>query len=373
MEITRTAAMEDLGAIRKLWKVCFGDSEAFMDWYFSYRYYPAYSAVTERDGQIISAMQSCPLHVNVRGRLIAASMLAGVSTDPAWEKQGYMSRTFSHYMQLTRQGGMPLSINTPSHLPNFFSKGHWPVSDTLHFTVEVKTAPPMPNEVFSYGMTGDLAPLQLCYQQVMGRYSGSVSRTMADFALKFADYASDGAKCLVVALKGELRGYAVYYTLKQKIHAEEIVALSGADYRLLLDGLMSTAQGKQLHAKLPPDSLQDVTLAPEKHTRLAPQGVAGAADIARLLQLILGDDAFCFALEDPIVPQNQGIWTGSGQAANGQPQFHLPAGRLVQLLLGYVSRAELEEAGHARVCDRDALTAIDKKLPKQICYIVDAY
>lgn len=373
MEITRTATMEDLGAIRRLWKVCFGDSEAFMDWYFSHRYYPAYSAVTQRDGQIVSAMQSCPLHINVRGRLVAASMLAGVSTEPAWEKRGYMSRTFSHYMQLTRQAGMPLSINTPSHLPNFFSKGHWPVSDTLHVTVDVKDALPMPEQVCAYSMTGDQVPLQLCYQRVMSGYSGIVSRTMADFALKFADYASDGAKCIAVASQEEVRGYAVYYTMKQKIHAEEVIALSDSDYRLLLEGLKSIAVGKQLHAKLPPDALQGQELLPEEQIRLAPQGVAGAADIGRLLQLLLGDRSFCFAVEDSIVPQNQGLWAGDGQATDRSPQFQVPAGRLVQLLLGYVSMAELEDAGHARVQDRGAMAAVDELLPKQICYIVDAY
>jgi hypothetical protein len=43
MPDVRIAQPQDRDGFRNLWRICFGDSEAFMDWFFSERYFPEFS------------------------------------------------------------------------------------------------------------------------------------------------------------------------------------------------------------------------------------------------------------------------------------------------------------------------------------------
>lgn len=367
MQEVRRATMDDLDAIRSLWKVCFDDTDAFIDWFFCERFLPEYAACMEVDGTIVSAMQSVPLHVRVRDCVVPASMLAGVSTDPGCRGKGYMKRVFAYYMHLMRSMHLPLVVHTPAHLSTFFSCGHYPVSETQHVTF---AQAPAGQELERHALNADLAGLQACYQAVMSRYSGSVSRTLADFAYKMRDYASDGAQCIAYTCAGDVQGYGVFFETGNGLHAEEVLAREQNAYERVIQGLCFEAQGRQLHVKLPPD----VQLSFKGATRVVrAQGVAGAADIAQLLRIILHDEQFTFEVIDAVVPENQGVYNGMGQPENSAPHVTLPAGRLVQFLIGSRSMQELIEAGEAIAHDRSVLDVLDVRLPKYACYIVDEY
>lgn len=50
MTAVRIAKAEDKKAFYDLWKICFGDSNAFCDWFFINRFAPDYSVVLETEG-----------------------------------------------------------------------------------------------------------------------------------------------------------------------------------------------------------------------------------------------------------------------------------------------------------------------------------
>ena len=49
MTAVRIAKAEDKKAFYDLWKICFGDSDAFCDWFFRNRFAPDYSVVLETE------------------------------------------------------------------------------------------------------------------------------------------------------------------------------------------------------------------------------------------------------------------------------------------------------------------------------------
>lgn len=370
MQQVRAATMADREQIRSLWSVCFGDSEAFMDWFFSERYHPSLASCLELDGTIVSALQSLPIHVRVRGVILPASMLAGVSTYPDFGGRGYMTRIFLHYMQSVRKQGIPICVHTPAHLPTFFSKGHYPATDTLHVEIDTARAQSLPQGVLAHSMYEELAPLLSCYQIAFAPYSGMVSRSLVDFSFKFRDYTADGAQCYALWEGDAVRGYCVYSLEPERLHAEEIAARDEGAYRTLFDALRFAAQGRKLHAKLPPLSAFEYSGA---QLEVRPQGVMGVADVSALLAAVLRDDSLRFAVQDATVPQNVGIWNGAGRTDARAPHCTLEAGRLGQLLCGYASVEELEAAGQIMAHDAGAMRALSEQLPKLPCYIVDEY
>jgi predicted acetyltransferase len=367
MENIRVANMGDRDTFRELWDICFGDSKRFTDWFFTERYVPEYSVCLVEGGRICSAMQSYPIHLNVRGRLFPAVVLAGVSTRPECEGRGFMSRGLKFFMQHIRALQIPFVAHTPARLTTFFSRGHYPVSETAHIELKEDRCPDLPGVLCAHGMYEDLAALQICYQDVMRRYSGGVSRALADFAYKCRDYAADGAQCLAWIQDGAARGYAIYYAGQTHVHAEEVIARDEEALRILIDGLRNQAAGRELHIKLPPDAQTDFPV------QVRPQGVMGAADIGSLLKQILNDPAFVFEIVDRTVPQNEGVFDGCGRTTDRKPMFTLEAGRLTQQLIGYRSMREMIDAGDAKADDEQAVAALDAALPKQKCFIVDEY
>ena len=65
MASVRVAKIEHKADFYRLWKVCFGDSDAFCDWFFENRFAPDYSVVLETDGEIASCMQAFPYTLRI--------------------------------------------------------------------------------------------------------------------------------------------------------------------------------------------------------------------------------------------------------------------------------------------------------------------
>ena len=63
MTAVRIAKAEDKKAFYDLWKICFGDSDAFCDWFFVNRFAPDYSVVLETEGKIVSCIPVSYTHL----------------------------------------------------------------------------------------------------------------------------------------------------------------------------------------------------------------------------------------------------------------------------------------------------------------------
>ena len=115
-ELVRAMEPGDLAAVRALWEARFGDSPAFVDWYFTERFSPGTSACLVADGRLVSAIQGYPMRLSIRDRIVPALMVSGVSTAQGYERRGYMHRVMHYILQLARQKGCPLVFHKPNSL-----------------------------------------------------------------------------------------------------------------------------------------------------------------------------------------------------------------------------------------------------------------
>ncbi len=367
--MARIATPKDEKTLREMWKICFGDTDAFISWFFAERFYPDLSVVHEYEGRIVSALHGYPLHLRVGEGIVPASMLAGVSTLPGCEGKGYMRENILFYMQLVRASGAAVSFQTPVNMPTFISRGFLPNNRTRFLTHESATASAV-GGIIEQSMYTGLSPLHTCYVRSTEHYSGIVSRSLADQYHKFRDYASDGAKCIASFSETHCNAYAVYYDQGEKIHAEEVIARDEQGYDKLLKALAHIANGRKLLAKLPPDTKCTLNGA---QTQTRHKGALAIADVSKLLRACVGDASIRIEVTDRNVPQNQGIWDGMGERCEN-PHLKIDAGHLGQLLTGYASMHELESEKHlARLHDDGALNALASITHKRECFVVDEY
>ena len=60
--------------VKSLWKRCFHDSEAFVDFYFTERYNDAVSRTLYHEGKVVAALQAIPYPMTFYGDTIATAI-----------------------------------------------------------------------------------------------------------------------------------------------------------------------------------------------------------------------------------------------------------------------------------------------------------
>ena len=114
---------EQLGALRRLWKLAFGDSEAYMDNFFRTYYRPERMLVLEDEGEIRSMTAWFDTNFVLPGRgEYRAAYLYAVATHPDSRGKGLAARLLAGADQYFRSLSIPAVTTVPAEpsLHNFF-------------------------------------------------------------------------------------------------------------------------------------------------------------------------------------------------------------------------------------------------------------
>lgn len=109
----RIATEEDKHDIMDLWKYCFSDTEAFVDYYFSKRYNPNYTVVLSRKGHVEAALQLNPYNLAVGDVVTEVGYVVGVGVQPESRGRGYMTELMKKTLSLQYGNGDTFSILMP--------------------------------------------------------------------------------------------------------------------------------------------------------------------------------------------------------------------------------------------------------------------
>lgn len=366
MTMIRIAENKDKSDFYRLWKTCFGDSDAFCDWFFEKRYSSEHSVVLEENREIVSCMQAFPYNIQIRGKEIPGAMLCGVSTHPDHRKKGFMGKIFSYEMNHLRKMGYLVAVHTPAFLPSYFSYGHFPVADATYLKANVILSQKKAENCCMMDKKEWYRCFPL-YQAFAEKYSGIIKRTEEDFLRKAADYAADGGKLIAYIENSIIKGYAFYYQTEDEILCVEVVAEDNC-WEPLIEGLFAQGTGLKFAAKLPPEL--EISF-PFATTERMQKGVMGLCNAAALLKTLHLHIPYSFRIKDTVVPENNGVFDFQGNLCQSEPVFEISAGHLLQVLVGYHSFSELKN--EIMIYDIEKFSEIDLLLPKQDCYIIDEY
>jgi len=91
MEKYPLADFEDQNRIlmetRELWKLSFGDDEAFMDMYFNHIYKSEYNITCQIDHRVVAALQTLPYPMLYHGQELTTAYMSGVCVHPDYRRQ----------------------------------------------------------------------------------------------------------------------------------------------------------------------------------------------------------------------------------------------------------------------------------------------
>lgn len=124
MEI-RLVKQEDLDDLKEIWRMSFGDSDSFIDFYFQTRDWMSEIAVLLEGGKAVSMLTMIPVDmVDQDGKKSSAAMLYAIATHPDFQKRGFADRLieFSNQHLLSNQTAVTLLVPASEELFAFYAK-----------------------------------------------------------------------------------------------------------------------------------------------------------------------------------------------------------------------------------------------------------
>jgi N-acetylglutamate synthase-like GNAT family acetyltransferase len=105
---------KDTQQLRQLWKECFGDSEAFMDYYFRLVFPENPVVVLEEREQIIGMVHLNPYNFQVEERQVKTYFIVGVAVREDYRRQGKMTEMLEYAFRWMQEEGIPFTYLWPA-------------------------------------------------------------------------------------------------------------------------------------------------------------------------------------------------------------------------------------------------------------------
>lgn len=100
--------------VKKLWKLCFNDSEEFTEMYFRLRYNDDVNIALQSGEEVIAALQMLPYPMTFEGEEIQTSYISGACTHPDYRNRGVMHELLSQAFARMQKGNIALSTLIPA-------------------------------------------------------------------------------------------------------------------------------------------------------------------------------------------------------------------------------------------------------------------
>lgn len=133
----RYAIDKDIDDVKEIWSYCFGDTEKFMDYYFSKRYFKEHNVVVEQYGNIISSLQLGQYTINLNSNNYDTSYVVGVSTLPEARGKGFMKSMMNFTLEELYKRGEKVSILMPIDYRIYRRYGYEHCYDQIQYNIDV--------------------------------------------------------------------------------------------------------------------------------------------------------------------------------------------------------------------------------------------
>ena len=200
--------------VKSLWKLCFDDSEAFIELYFRLRYNNEVNLAIQSGEEVIAALQMLPYPMTFCGQTVPTSYISGACTHPDYRSKGVMRELLSQSFARMLRNGVLFSTLIPAEpwLFGYYAKaGYAPVFRISHQSFSLSELP-------ADSETGSIEEVTEYQEDVYQYLNGKLSErtcclqhTSTDFKVVLADLALTQNTALVARKDNRITGIAVVY------------------------------------------------------------------------------------------------------------------------------------------------------------------
>jgi len=114
MHEIRRAKNSDIGTLKEIWKLCFGDSDAYIDLYYSHRYKEEETVVLEYKGKVVAMVTMIPVKtVATDNHSFDSVMFYAFATHPQYQHRGFATHIMDFCNQYLQDNHIAFSVLVP--------------------------------------------------------------------------------------------------------------------------------------------------------------------------------------------------------------------------------------------------------------------
>lgn len=244
-----TAGASDIAACRTIWQRCFGDGDAYLDFYYRHGFPLFETLVLRAEGGIRSMLTLIPAEYRANGIGYPAAYVYAVATDPAAQGKGYASALLKAAHEYLFNKGVAVSALFPASdsLYEYYAR----LGYRTAFSVCVKRY----EKSFGLSVYGSIAPAQretFCAlrRKYLSKMSHSFSFSEKATGYLFDESAFTGGEILHLTDGKGLQGYAVCTKIEKTVVVKE-TNLEEPVLRRFLPGLFEWFEAESVQVKFP--------------------------------------------------------------------------------------------------------------------------
>lgn len=173
--------------VRQMWKICFEDTDEYMNLFFSRQYKHENTLIWLEEGTVAASLQMTAYMVTIGNKKVPFYYLVGLCTLPEYRNNGYMSKLIQRSFEVMKERQISLTILVPAEdwLFDYYSKfGFERCSEN-----GTKPLPSIKNMLDS---TSTLEDAYAIFDKQFNQNNFQVQKTLYDFTTIVEDLKLDG-------------------------------------------------------------------------------------------------------------------------------------------------------------------------------------
>lgn len=241
--------------VKALWKLCFEDSEEFVEMYFKLRYKNEVNVAIQSGDEVISALQMLPYPMTFCGEMIQTSYISGACTHPDFRSKGVMRELLSQSFARMLRNGIQFSTLIPAEPWLFDYYKRMGYATVFQYSVKEMTLPEfIPSKEIAVNVVSK--PQDEVYSYLNKKLSERpccIQHSAEDFQVIMADLPISGGNLFVAKQANEIRGIAIIYKGENCIIINELLAEDKDTEYSLLFAIKQYTGCNHIIQLLPPD------------------------------------------------------------------------------------------------------------------------
>lgn len=241
--------------VKALWKLCFEDSEEFVEMYFKLRYKNEVNVAIQSGDEVISALQMLPYPMTFCGEMIQTSYISGACTHPDFRSKGVMRELLSQSFARMLRNGIQFSTLIPAEPWLFDYYKRMGYATVFQYSVKEMTLPEfIPSKEIAVNVVSK--PQDEVYSYLNKKLSERpccIQHSAEDFQVIMADLPISGGNLFVAKQANEIWGIAIIYKRENCIIINELLAEDKDTEYSLLFAIKQYTGCNHIILLLPPD------------------------------------------------------------------------------------------------------------------------
>ena len=222
--------------VKSLWKLCFDDSEAFIELYFRLRYNNEVNLAIQSGEEVIAALQMLPYPMTFCNKIVPTSYISGACTHPDYRAKGVMRELLSQSFARMLRNGVLFSTLIPAEPWLFDYYTRMGYASVFQYSVKEITVPEfIPSKEIT--VTSEIGCQKEVYEYLNSKLSGRtccIQHSFEDFQVVMADLILSDGILVTARSENQINGLAIVYRRdKQLIISELFAETKDAEHSLL--------------------------------------------------------------------------------------------------------------------------------------------